>query len=364
MVDGRVRGWRWLLGLFMAIMLLAGCAASGDTATSSGTSGEVGGTATATATATPLCAGGKCGATHVQIFVEPNAGEAPVLRAIEGANTSLDIEIYLLTDRYVITALEDAAARGVNVRVLLEAHPYGGSATAAQKTIETLAAAGVHAQVADPAYYYTHAKFLIVDDATLYILTANLSLAGLGGNSYTANREYGVITTNAADVSEARAIFAADWTRAPTPTLTDPRLVVSPVNARSTLEALLAAAHTSLRVEDEEMYDVSSEDALIAAARRGVNVEVVLPPPSGGTSADPDIERLLSGGVHVRYLKAPYVHAKLVVVDDASAFTGSENFSATSLDKNRELGIIVSDPQALATFTATFAQDWSLASAA
>lgn len=356
----RRRGPALLLAL--VLMLLAGCATS--TSTTRGTL-DGGPGATATASAAPVCASASCGATSVEVFVEPDAGEAPILHAIEGANVSLEVEVYLLTDRDVTNALEDAAARGVNVRVLLEPHPFGQGTVSAQKIIESLVAAGVHAQAADPAYYYTHAKFLIVDAATLYVLTANLSRSGLGGSSATANREYGAITTDPADVAEARAIFAADWSRAPTPTLADPRLVVSPVNARGTLTALIGSARTALDVEDEEMADSASEDALIAAARRGVRVEVVLPAPSsGGGSNSADVARLLSGGVHVRYLSAPYVHAKLLIADGATAFLGSENFSATSLDHNRELGIIIGDPQAVATLGATFAQDWSLGASA
>lgn len=360
MVGVRSSRWR-LVGLVVALVLLAGCA-SGTSAARGSVTGGPG--ATATASAAPICASATCGATNVQVFVEPDAGEAPILHAIEGANVSLEVEVYLLTDRSVTNALEDAAARGVNVRVLLEPHPFGQGAVSAQTIIEALVAAGVHAQAADPAYYYTHAKFLIVDAATLYVLTANLSRSGLGGSSAGANREYGAITTNAADVAEARAIFAADWSRAPTPALTDPRLVVSPVNARGTITALIASARASLDVEDEEMVDTASEDALIAAARRGVRVEVVLPPPSDGGPSGDDVSRLLSGGVGVRYLGAPYIHAKLIVADGAVAFVGSENFSATSLDQNRELGIIIGDRQALVTLSTTFAQDWSLGSAA
>ena len=63
------------------------------------------------------------GATGLQVFVEPEAGETPVLHAIEGAQRSVWVEVYLLTDRNVINALEDAANRGVDVRVLLELNP-------------------------------------------------------------------------------------------------------------------------------------------------------------------------------------------------------------------------------------------------
>lgn len=313
--------------------------------------------------ATGPCAVVACAAAGVSVFVEPDAGDAPILHAIEGANTAVAVEVYILTDRSVINALEDAARRGVDVRVLLDTNPFGGGAVSAQQTLQELQAAGVKAESADPAYHYTHEKALVVDSATAYILTANLSRSGLGGSASGANRDYGVVDTNPADVAEVAAIFQADWSRAAY-TPSDPRLVISPLNARSTLTALIASAHSSLLVEDEEMYDQQSEDALIAAAHRGVNVEVMLPPPSGSGSYAADVARLTSGGVHVRYLTEPYMHAKLIVADGTVAFTGSENFSSTSLDENRELGILLADPSALATLSATFTRDWAVASAA
>lgn len=320
-----------------------------------------------TVATTPACAGGGCGpasgATGVQVFVEPAAGEAPVVHAIQGAQRSVWVEVYLLTDRNVIYALEDAAQRGVDVRVLLELNPYGSGTTSPQQTLQQLQAAGVKAEGSNPAYHYTHEKAVIVDGATLLILTANLTKSGLGGSSYADNREYGVVDTNAADTQEAAAIFQADWQRQ-TPTLGDPHLVVSPVNARQRLLALINAAHSTLLVEDEEMYDSQSESALIAAAQRGVRVEVVLPQPSGSASADTDVSRLLNGGVHVRYISVVYMHAKMMVADGKQGFVGSENFSATSLDDNRELGILIADPSAISTLTQTFQQDWTSAQAA
>jgi hypothetical protein len=43
------------------------------------------------------------------------------------------------------------------------------------------------------------------------------------------------------------------------------------------------------------------------------------------------------------------------------AFIGSQNLSATSLDQNRELGIIVADPVNLSRLTQTFAIDFRAA---
>jgi phosphatidylserine/phosphatidylglycerophosphate/cardiolipin synthase-like enzyme len=70
---------------------------------------------------------------------------------------------------------------------------------------------------------------------------------------------------------------------------------------------VIAGAQKPLHLEDEEMYDATAENALIAAVRRGVDVEVILPPSDTEDSAfqGKDVQRLIAGGVHVRYLGAP-----------------------------------------------------------
>lgn len=352
------------VGMVMCVAL-AGCGA-GASATGSvtGAPTEVASKPTANVAASQTSTTGVSGgAVGVTIFVEPQAGEAPVLQAIRGAQSSVWVEVYLLTDRNVIYALEDAAQRGVDVRVLLDLNPYGVGTTTPQETLRELQAAGVRAEGANPAFHYTHEKAMIVDGATLYIMTANFTKSGLGGSSYANNREYGVIDTAAADVREANAIFQADWART-SPTLSDPNLVVSPVNARQRLLAFINGARQTLLVEDEEMYDTQSENALLAAARRGVNVEVILPQPSGSASANADVVALLRDGVHVRYISSVYMHAKMMVADGRLAFVGSENFSANSLDNNRELGIVIADRSGIGVLTRTFAEDWSSAQAA
>ena len=347
-------------------LALSGCGGTGGVSVPSSSPMSQGTQPAAASTAT--CGGVNCGsvsgARGVQVFVEPNAGETPVVHAIRGAQRSVWVEVYLLTDRNVIYALEDAAQRGVDVRVLLELNPYGSGTTSPTQTLQELQAAGVKAEGADSAYQYTHEKAMIVDGATLFIMTGNFTKSGMGGSSYAENREYGVIDTASADVAEAVSIFNADWQRT-TPTLTAPDLVVSPVNARARLLGFINGAQSSLLVEDEEMYDTQSENALIAAAQRGVHVEVVLPQPSGSSSSsDADVSRLLRGGVQVRYISIVYMHAKMMLADGRSAFVGSENFSATSLDRNRELGIIIADTQAISTLNQTFQQDWTSAQAA
>ena len=300
------------------------------------------------------------GVQGVQVFVEPDAGEHPITDAIASAKKSVWLEIYLLTDRNVIRALEEAANRGVDVRVMLEPHPFGGGSPS--RTMDQLKAAGAKVEDSDPSFALTHEKGMIIDATTAYIMTSNFSRAALGGSSGSSgfrNREYDIVDTNSQDVQAVSAIFQADWDRT-TAQFNDPNLVVSPVNSRNAFNALISSAHSTLLIEAEEMNDTAIEQALANAAQHGAHVQVILPSPSGssGDSNSQGIAAIKQGGLQVREDPRLYMHAKIIVVDGQKAFVGSENISSESLDQNRELGIIVSDAGVLHTLAQTFGQDW------
>lgn len=303
------------------------------------------------------------GVQGVRVFVEPNAGESPITGAIRDAQKSVWLEMYLLTDRNVISALEEAANRGVDVRVMLEPHPVGGG-TSPSRTLDQLRSAGVKAQYSDPSFSLTHEKGMIIDGNVAFIMTSNFSRAALGGSSGSsgyANREYDIIDTNSQDVQAVSAIFQADWNHT-TAQFNDPNLVVSPVNSRSDFVSLINSARHTLLITNEEMNDSGIEQALVNAAQHGVRVEVILPAPSGssGDSNSQGISVIKQGGVQVREDPQLYMHAKIIVVDGRVAFVGSENISTQSLDQNRELGIIVSDAGVLNTLQQTFQGDWQV----
>ncbi len=132
------------------------------------------------------------------------------------------------------------------------------------------------------------------------------------------------------------------------------------MNSRSEFTSLINSAHHTLLIEAEEMQDSNIEQAITGAAQRGVHVQVILPAPSG-SSADSNssgIDTIKQAGVQVREDSRLYMHAKIIVVDGQKAFVGSENISTQSLDRNRELGIIISDQGVLNTLQQTFQQDW------
>jgi phosphatidylserine/phosphatidylglycerophosphate/cardiolipin synthase-like enzyme len=214
-----------------------------------------------------------------------------------------------------------------------------------------------------PAGTTVHQKTLTVDDATSVIMTLNFT-----SRYYPDTRDFAVVDRNHADVAAIVATFDADFAgrEITPPDGTD--LVWSPTNARASVLSVIGGASHSLAIEDEEMDDPAVTSALAAAARRGVDVKVIM-------TADPDwdsaFSRLSRAGVHVRLYpddsSALYIHAKVIVADAGRAgqraLVGSQNFSVASLDYNRELGLVTRNRSVVRTLSATLARDYAHATA-
>jgi len=160
-----------------------------------------------------------------QLFVEPDDGRPYIIDAIDNAKESVDLEVYILSDNKIISALINAKKRGVIVRVILEESPYLGYG-ANKEAKNKLAHYGVDVKWSNRVYKFTHSKFFVTDMVNGYILTLNLSKS-----AFAKNREFGVITQDSTSVSELEKIFQADWNRKPYRVAESP-LVVSPENTQ------------------------------------------------------------------------------------------------------------------------------------
>jgi cardiolipin synthase A/B len=302
----------------------------------------------------PAKAGRQSPAGPVSLLVEPAAGFGPVYRLFGQARHSIDVTMYEFADPTAEQDLAAAAHRGVRVEVILDAKQAGVN----QPAYQYLAGHGVNVVWSSPAYYYTHQKTLIIDGSEAVIMTANLT-----SSYYPTSRDFLILDSDAADVAAITATFNADFAhRAITPG-DGADLVWSPTNAQSRLLSLINGATRSLRIYSEEMGDPAVEDALIAAARRGVDVQLCGENENG--EYDSAYARLARAGVHIAYYSDPdgfYIHGKVIEADygtsRAQVFIGSENFSSTSLTRNRELGLIISTPSVLSAIAAAFAGDF------
>jgi cardiolipin synthase len=125
-----------------------------------------------------------------------------VLRLIDDATSSLDLELYVLTDTGVVHAIERARARGVAIRVLLDPsqRPSDGPAAA-------LTAAGVSVRHYRSSGEKLHAKVGIADGRTAVFGSANWTTSG-----FQHNHEVDVeILDVPAIAAQLTAMMEADW---------------------------------------------------------------------------------------------------------------------------------------------------------
>jgi phosphatidylserine/phosphatidylglycerophosphate/cardiolipin synthase-like enzyme len=289
------------------------------------------------------------GPAPVRVIVEPEAGAAAVRGLLAAARRSLWMEMYLLTDSETIDALVARRRAGVDVRVVLEPHPWEADG-ANDAAFARLATAGALVAWASPRYALTHAKVAVVDHARLVVLTLNLTRAGLGGN-----REYAVVDDDARDVADAEAVVTADLAGEAAPAARG-RLLESPTSTRPALAAAVARAAHVVSVEMEELSDAALVDALAAAAGRGCAVSAALPAAAASAATSAAARRLAASGATVRLVDAPQIHAKAVVADDW-LYVGSANLTTASLDANREVGLALRDADARRIVAGTIADD-------
>ena len=290
-------------------------------------------------------------AASLRLLTEPGSGIGPIYKLITGARHSVDLTMYELADPAAEADLAADAARGVDVRVLLDRHLEKARNTSAYNY---LSAHRVHVRWA-PAGTTYHQKTLTVDGATSVVMTLNLV-----ASDYPGTRDFAVIDTGRADVAAIVATFNADFAGQAITPPDGADLVWSPTNARALVLSVIDGAKHTLAVEDEEMDDPAVTAALAAAARRGVHVSITM---TADSEWDPAFTELARAGAHIRLYRddssALYIHAKAIVADAGRSgqrvLVGSQNFSVASLGYNRELGILTSDTQIVAAIAATLA---------
>lgn len=136
----------------------------------------------------------------------PTDSQTQILGLINGATKSLSIENEEMGYATVVTALENAAARGVNVEVTMtnDSDEYASE-------FDALTAAGVHVHTyAYTASLYIHAKAIVADYGTS-AAKVDVGSQNFSSASWNKNRELGFISPNSAIVSSVNATLASDY---------------------------------------------------------------------------------------------------------------------------------------------------------
>jgi phosphatidylserine/phosphatidylglycerophosphate/cardiolipin synthase-like enzyme len=292
---------------------------------------------------------------------------ARLAEAIDGAVTRVDVAQYTFSDKTLEAALLRAHQRGVAVRLAIDAGQNQPGTVAAR-----LQAAGV------PVHFVTgkgtssqpgllHAKFMRVDDKTLFAGSHNWSSTGMS-----INEENDVLTQSAPGdplLDAFDCAFEAIWGQRPddAAACSTPEVAFTPSSGpfRLLRDQIRAATSSVDILMHHLMFDKLLKE-LANAAARGVRVRIVVNANTRAETNGADWDRLRAAGGRVRYKltnDALYqlLHHKLAVIDGRVLVDGSGNWSGSAFFNNYEFYLLYTDRDVVAPFNALFARLWSWA---
>jgi len=273
----------------------------------------------------------------MKVIVQPEAGIAPVVRAIRNAKTSLSVSIFRFDREEIEKALAAAVQRGVNVSALI-AHTNRGGETALRKLEQRFLAAGVTVSRTGDDLLRYHGKYLIADNE-LHILGFNFTRLDID-----KSRSFALSTKDKRALQEATKLFAADSNRQQyVPGQSS--LVVSPETSRTMLTRFIQGAKKQLHIYDVKISDPAMVKLLNEKAAKGVAIRVI------GSMKGP------GPGIEVRKPKRR-LHVRAIVRDGTRAFLGSQSLRKEELASRREVGLLVSNPAVARKMLQVFEADW------
>ncbi|ADD05988.1 phospholipase D domain protein [Natrialba magadii ATCC 43099] len=336
-------------------------------------------------------------------FVLPDEPAVP-LETIRSAEDRLLLAGYTITSSEIADELVAAAERGVEVAVLIEASPVGGTPAASEPVLESLLESDVDVGATGgegARYRFHHPKYAVADD-TVLVTTENWGPSGVGGES---SRGWGVVLEDPTLAAELADIFEADFDGWDTvsgeayladtsfvedddgfgadvspsyPTehdaegvsTTSAELLVAPDNAEPRLQTLIADADDEILLKQASIDpSLSLLEETVDAARRGVDVRILLDSTwyheDDNEALAADLEQLAETEelpIDVRLVddtdRFEKIHAKGVVIDREVAVVGSANWNENAFENNREVMLALHGSEAAAYYAAVFDTDW------
>jgi phosphatidylserine/phosphatidylglycerophosphate/cardiolipin synthase-like enzyme len=275
----------------------------------------------------------------MKLLIQPEDGIEPLVAAIKKAKKSVDIVVFRFDRAEIEAGLKDAAERGVSVSALIAYANHGGEKSLRKLEMRLLEAGVTVSRTADDLSRY-HDKLLIIDRRLLFVMSFNFTHLDIDHS-----RGFAIVTRKRNLVEEALKLLKADNDRKPYKAGLD-TFVVSPVNARKQLLALIHRAKKQLLLYDPKIADTEMLRALNDRAKKGVDVRVI-----GSVGRQ-------STHVNVRPLGGFRLHTRTIVCDRREVFVGSQSLRKAELDSRREVGVIVRDSKVVSRVANTFEADW------
>jgi cardiolipin synthase len=314
-----------------------------------------------------------------------------MLSAIRSARRSVNLESYIFWSGAVATEFADALAEraraGVPVHVVVD---WLGSKKIDDELVDRMRGAGVVVVKYRPLQWYaldrfnnrTHRKLLIVDGRVGF--TGGIGIADLY-RGHAQDEEHwrdSEFRIEGPAVAELQAVFLDNWLETGNPLLDGPAyfpaldsagpelaqaVLSSPGGGTEGLRLMflvaIASAERSIRIANAYFVpNTLAVEMLVAARRRGVDVEIIVPGPVNDAKLVERASRakwgpLLAAGVRIYEYQPTMYHTKVTVVDDYWVSVGSTNFDNRSFRLNDEANLNVLDDAFGRAQSEAFARD-------
>ena len=314
-----------------------------------------------------------------------------MLAAIHGARETVTFETYIYWSGDIGQKFSDAfcerARAGVKVHVLLDAV---GTGKMEKKYLDDLKAAGVEVELYHPLHWYslarinnrTHRKLLVVDGRIGF--TGGVGIADLWtGNAESPDHwrdsHYRI---EGPAVAQMQAAFTDNWIKTRTKVLFGseyfPELKPAGESQAQVFKSsrgegsesvrlmyLLSIASATGSIRLQAAYFVPDELAIatfVAACKRGVKIEIIVPGPNMDAKIVQRASRslwgaLLDAGVQIYEYQPTMYHCKVMIVDDLWVSVGSTNFDDRSFRLNDEANLNIYDATFAAAQVKVFEED-------
>ncbi len=312
-----------------------------------------------------------------------------MIAAIEGAERQVLFETYIWKGDEVgqrfKTALAQAAARGVEVYCIydtfanLVVSPRFKRFPASMKVLRYPVYSAGWRPFDLRRYGRDHRKILVVDDSVGFVGGYNI------GEAYATEWRDTHVRITGPGVWDLKRAFADFWNlnrrrrlgSSERPLLLEtastweptirfhrnvPRLWMFPIRSMY-LEAIARASRNIWMTTAYFLPDQDFVDALTSAARRGVDVRLLIPGKSNHVVADwisrGYFSQLLDAGVTLLRYRDAMVHAKTATIDGTWATVGTANVDRLSLSGNYEINVEIIDPRLAGSLEEIFRLDES-----
>jgi cardiolipin synthase len=351
------------------------------------------------ATGEPLIAGNKVG-----LLFDGPATMRAMMAAARAATSSINLETYIFDQDQIgkefADLLIEKQRQGVAVNIMVDA--VGAISTPAE-FFDRMRAAGIHLLVFNPVNpakakghwdlnNRNHRKLMVVDGRIAF--TGGINISSTYANSSLFRRREKPEQVDGNKVGwrdthvqiEGPAVAPLQWSfislwvqqeggelpkaeyfpaLSPAGDKLIRVLAGNPDDTSDIYKSLVVAiseAKKSIHITSAYFVpDQQIVDALVAAARRGVDVRLVLPGVSDHSmiryAGQAFYDQLLSGGVHIFELQIAVLHAKTAVIDGAWSTIGSANIDRRSFIHNYELNVVILDPAFGASMESAFNED-------